>query len=179
VELQEHVSHAWQMDDISAQPDNYTMEENIYERHFLDNVSQNSQGRSVKLPIKEQMLNNISDSHESALKRLRGIERHFKRDSTFKIQYAAFLDEYLSLGHMRRIEPPIAKETISFYLPHHCVFTVGQASKIHIVFDASCRSSFGISLNDVLLVRPTVQQDFNFQDLNFNVLPFFQLCHHH
>ena len=166
------------MDDISAQPDNYTMEENIYERHFLDNVSQNSQGRSVKLPIKEQMLNNISDSHESALKRLRGIERYFKRDSTFKIQYAAFLDEYLSLGHMRRIEPPIAKETISFYLPH-CVFTVGQASKIHIVFDASCRSSFGVSLNDVLLVRPTVQQDFNFQDLNFNALPFFQLCHHH
>ena len=31
------------MDDISAQLGNYTMEENICERHFLDNVSQNSQ----------------------------------------------------------------------------------------------------------------------------------------
>ena len=32
------------MDDISTQSHNYTMEENICERHFLDNVSQNSQG---------------------------------------------------------------------------------------------------------------------------------------
>jgi len=41
------------MDDISTQPI-YTMEENIYERHFLDNVSQNSQGRYiVKLPVRE------------------------------------------------------------------------------------------------------------------------------
>jgi len=39
---------------------NRTMEENICERHFLDNVSQNSQGRyTVKLPVREQMLNNI------------------------------------------------------------------------------------------------------------------------
>lgn len=48
------------MDDISAQSDNYTMEENIYECHFLNNVSQNSQGKyTVKLPVREQILNNI------------------------------------------------------------------------------------------------------------------------
>jgi len=152
-ELHEHVSHAWQIDDISAQLDNYTMEENICERHFLDNVFQNSQGRyTVKLPIREQMLNNIGDSRETALKRLRSIERRFKRDPTFKILYAAFLDEYSSLGYMRRLEPPIAEEPMLFYLPHHCIFkTVEQTSKIHIVFDASCRSSSGVSLNDALL----------------------------
>ena len=145
-ELHELVSRAWQMDDISMQLHNYTMEENICERHFLNNVSQNSQGRYiVKLPVREQMLNNIGDSRESALKRLRGIEGRFKRDPILKIQYAAFLDKYLSLGHMElRMELPIAEETISFYLPHHCVFkTVGQASKIR-VFDASCRSNSGV-----------------------------------
>jgi len=90
---------------------------------------------------------------------VRGIERRFKRDSILKIQYAAFFDEYLSLGHVRRMEPPIAEETI-FYLPHHCVCkTVGQESKIRIVFDASCRSSSGVSLNNALLVEPTIQQD--------------------
>jgi len=93
------------MDDISTTSHNFTMEENICERHFLDNVSQNSQERyTVKLPIKEQILN-IGDSRESALKRLTGIERRFKRDPTLKSQYAAFLDEYVSLGNMRRVEP--------------------------------------------------------------------------
>ncbi|KAG5314515.1 YMD3 protein, partial [Pseudoatta argentina] len=158
-ELHEHVNRAWQMDDISAHSDNYTMEKSICERHFLDNVSQNSQGRyTVKFPIREQMLNNIGDSREAALKRLQGIEKRFKRD-----QYAAFLDKYLSLGHMRWLEPPesiIAEEPISFYLPHHCVFkTVEQTWKIYVVFDASCFSSSGVSLNDALLVGPTVQQD--------------------
>jgi len=77
-----------------------------------------------------------------------------------KIQYAAFLDEYLLMGYMRRLEPSTAEEPISFYLPHHCVFkTVEQTSKIRIVFDASCRNSSGVSLNDTLLVRPTIQQD--------------------
>ena len=57
--LHEHVSYAWQMEDIFTQPHNYTMEENICERHFLDNVSQNSHGRYiVKLLVREQMLNN-------------------------------------------------------------------------------------------------------------------------
>ena len=118
------------MNDISAQSNNYTMEENICEHHFLGNVSQNPQSRyTVKLSVREQMLNNIGDSHEAALKRLRDIERRFKRDLTLKIQYAAFLDEYLSLGHMRRLEPPIAEEPISFYLSYHCVFkTVEQTN---------------------------------------------------
>jgi len=91
---------------------------------------------------------------------LKGIERRFKRDPTLKFQYAAFLDEYLSLGHMRRVELSTAEETISFHLPHHCVFkTIEQASKIRVVFDASCRSSSGVSLNDALLLEPIVQQD--------------------
>jgi len=52
------------------------------------------------------------------------------------------------------------KNATSFYLPHHCVFKAsGQPSKIRVVFDASCKSSTGISLNDVLTVGPVVQQD--------------------
>ncbi|KYQ59009.1 hypothetical protein ALC60_01980 [Trachymyrmex zeteki] len=160
-ELHEHVSRAWQMENISSGSDRYTMEEGICERHFMDNVSQNSQGRyTVKLPIKEHALGKIGDSRDAALKRLKRIERRFKRDPALKIQYAEFVKEYISLGHMRRLEPPITEEPASFYLPHHCVFKiVGQTSKIRVVFDASCRSTTGVSLNDVLLVGPNVQQD--------------------
>jgi len=55
----------------------------------------------------------------AALKRLKGIERRIKRDPTLKTQYAAFLDEYSSLAHVRRLELPIAEKPISFYLPHY------------------------------------------------------------
>ncbi|XP_018401697.1 PREDICTED: uncharacterized protein LOC108778883 [Cyphomyrmex costatus] len=160
-ELHDHVSRAWQMDNRSIPSNNYTIEENICERHFLDNTSQDSQGRYiVKLPVKEQMLEKIGDSRETALKRLREIEKRFKRNPALKIRYTEFIEEYKSLGHMRRLEPPIPEEPTSFYLPHHCVFkAVGQTSKIRVVFDASCRSSSGVSLNDALLVGPNVQRD--------------------
>jgi len=58
------------MDDISAQlHKKLHKEKNICEHHFLDNVCQNSQGYTVKLPVREQMLNNIGDSCEAVLNR--------------------------------------------------------------------------------------------------------------
>lgn len=47
-----------------------------------------------------------------------------------------------------------------YYLPHHCVLkTTSETTKLRVVFDGSCRSTSGVSLNDVLVVGPTVQQD--------------------
>lgn len=46
------------------------------------------------------------------------------------------------------------------YLPHHCVLKPSsETTKLRIVFDASCRSSTRVALNDILMVGPTVQQD--------------------
>jgi len=81
------------------------------------------------------MLNNIGDSREAALKRLRGIEKRFKRDPSFKIQYAAFLDEYLSLGHMRRLEPPFTKNHYHFIFP---IASSKRSSKIENSYCIRC-----------------------------------------
>ena len=52
------------------------------------NISQNSQSRyTVKLPVREQMLNNIGDSRETVLKRVRGIEKRFKCDPKIKLKF--------------------------------------------------------------------------------------------
>ncbi|KYM81471.1 hypothetical protein ALC53_08066 [Atta colombica] len=90
------ITRTYQMDDISAQSDNYTME-NICEHHFLDNVSQNSQGRyTVKLPVREQMLNNIGDSRESALRIcILGMQWNQCQDTfQFEIQHLTEIDSW-------------------------------------------------------------------------------------
>ena len=44
-----------------------------------------------------------------------------------------------------------------FYLPMHVVYKASISTmKIRAVFDAAAKSSSGVSLNDTLLVRPTV-----------------------
>ncbi|XP_018313929.1 uncharacterized protein [Mycetomoellerius zeteki] len=160
-QLHDQVSRFWQMDSVSAELNSYTKEEGLCEHHFLENVSQNPEGKCiVKLPVREEVVERLGDSRDIALKRLRNLERRFKHNPELKLQYTKFLDEYLSLGHMRITDPTLTHEPISFYLPHHCVFkTVNDVSKIRVVFDASCRTDSGVSLNDALLVGPVVQQE--------------------
>ncbi|XP_067620031.1 uncharacterized protein [Eurosta solidaginis] len=46
------------------------------------------------------------------------------------------------------------------YIPHHCVVKLDSSSTmLRVVFDASCRTSNGVALNDVLRSGPTLQDD--------------------
>jgi len=63
--------------------------------------------------------------------------------------------QYLNLGHLSVIKDP---ENDGYYMPHHAVFKESSdITKVRIVFDASAKSNNGISLNDMLMVRLTIQ----------------------
>jgi len=55
------------------------------------------------------------------------------------------MKEYEDLGHMI-----IARQPGKYYIPHHVmVKRIGPTIKLRVVFDASAKSSTGISLNDL------------------------------
>ncbi|XP_059045792.1 uncharacterized protein LOC131841489 [Achroia grisella] len=59
---------------------------------------------------------------------------------------------------MKLIKQPDYKANESVYLPHHAVVREDKSTtKTRVVFDASCKNENGISLNDTLLVGPTIQ----------------------
>ncbi|XP_011156998.1 uncharacterized protein LOC105194004 [Solenopsis invicta] len=159
--LHDQLGRLWQIDNKFNAPEGYTIEERQCEQHFLDNVRQNSQGQYiVKLPVKEHVISRLGYPRDIALKRLRGIEKRLKRDPELKMQYSRFMVEYISLGHMHRIDWQSVESPVSFYLPHHCVHKIsGQSSKLRVVFDASCKTSANVFLNDALMVGPIVQQN--------------------
>lgn len=149
-QLHEQLGLFWNQEGVENTSNNLTLDEAQCKQHFQDYVSRTPQGRFVVgLPFKEQVINELGDSSEIALKRFFNLERRFKRDPILKDQYSRFINEYLSLGHMRRMDVPPSENSPSFYLPHHCVYKDSdQGSKIRVVFDASCKSSSGLSLND-------------------------------
>jgi len=159
-QLHDQLARLWQLDNNVDGANNYTLQEQSCEQHFLASVDRDPRGRYiVRLPIQEQILNKLGDSRDIALKRLKGLEKRLARDSSLKQQYTHFIKEYQLLGHMRLVCSPDNEVSPSFYLPHHCVFkNTGRSSKLRVVFDASCKS-IGVSLNDALMVGPVVQQD--------------------
>ena len=47
-----------------------------------------------------------------------------------------------------------------FYLPHNSIIkNLSSATKLRVVFDASAKSTSGVSLNEILMVGPTIQDD--------------------
>lgn len=114
--------------------------EQIYkETHQRDPVS----GRFT-LTLPKRSNKTLGDSRHLAIKRLH------RNPSA---EYRAFLKEYEALGHLSRCLPPQPNQ-ITYYIPHHAVFKDG---KIRVVFDASMKSSNGVSLNEILLTGPSIQ----------------------
>ncbi|XP_062534978.1 uncharacterized protein LOC134204169 [Armigeres subalbatus] len=71
------------------------------------------------------------------------------------MQYSAFMNEYMRLGHCVKVED---FGSPGFYLPHHAILKPSSSTtKLRVVFDASSRSDTNVSLNDVLMKGPTIQ----------------------
>ncbi|XP_066583756.1 uncharacterized protein [Prorops nasuta] len=71
--------------------------------------------------------------------------------------YSQFLQDYQLLEHM---SPVPLNSDFRVFLPHHAVFkTENQKTKIRVVFNASSKTSTGVSLNDTLFIGPKLQQD--------------------
>ena len=109
-------------------------------------------GTNVSTTVPESSYG-LGHSYSMALKRLFNLEHKLNKDIKLYNAYCEFMDEYLSLGHMR-----VATQPGKYYIPHHAVIKQdGDASKIRVVFDASASTTSGRSLNDVLCVGPKLQ----------------------
>ncbi|XP_058837794.1 uncharacterized protein LOC131693727 [Topomyia yanbarensis] len=149
----------WTIEDDTSPA--YSPQETFCEQYFRDTVTRDTDGRyCVRLPLKRENLNNLGDNKITAFHRFRLIERRLSRDVKLADEYRGFMEEYVQLGHMKLISEAQAEIQPSFFLPHHPVIREeSSTTKVRVVFDGSCKSATGLSLNDVMLVGPIIQED--------------------
>ncbi|XP_039311874.1 uncharacterized protein LOC105204988 [Solenopsis invicta] len=152
--LEELISKFWKIEEVATNK-SLSPEEIACEEHYQRTVSRNEDGRYiVRLPFRK-INARLGDSRVIALKRLSALERKLNANSTLKIEYTKVIDEYINLNHMSEIEEP---EDDGYYMPHHSVIKESSnTTRVRVVFDASAKTSNGTSLNDTLMVGPTVQ----------------------
>lgn len=149
----------WELDTVSPKHA-YSQEERACEESFAANTIRDNDGRFVvQMPLKNDP-SMLGDSYSMAKRRFLSLEKRFHRDPDFKQRYVDFLSEYESLGHMTENKTSPDTESVKYYLPHHGVIRESSTTtKLRTVFDASAATSTGVSLNDLQMVGPTVQDD--------------------
>ncbi|XP_012230246.2 uncharacterized protein [Linepithema humile] len=149
----------WETEEVPTTP-SLTADEEICERHFRATHAREESGRYViRLPF-TQSPPPIGESRYIATRLYDKLERRLSRDVTLAESYGAFLQEYLDLGHMELVTGPEVPRAGVVYLPHHPVVkSESLTTKLRVVFNASCASSNGTTLNDHLRIGPKLQTD--------------------
>ncbi|XP_038118237.1 uncharacterized protein LOC119769517 [Culex quinquefasciatus] len=158
--LEAAIQRFWEVETIPEGPA-HSVDENRCEEFFAKTTTRNATGRYVvRLPLTDNPEIVLGDSKTIAERRFLGLERRLDRDPATKEAYHKFMHEYLSLGHMELVDGPVDYRRPHCYLPHHPVFKQSSTTtKVRVVFDASCKTSSGYSVNEKMLVGLVVQPD--------------------
>lgn len=150
----------WKIENCEDKQVKFTNEELYCENYFIKTVTKNTIGRfEVSLPFKENK-GDLGDSQETAVKRFLNLERKLQKNNEFGRMYRDFMKEYIILGHMSEINIENDNGVQKCYLPHHGVLRESSTTtKLRVVFDASAETTTGLSLNQTLMVGPTLQRD--------------------
>ena len=127
-------------------------------RHFETSHSRSPDGKFIVPLPQDPSAKSIGESRSQAVRRFLSLERSLNAKGRFK-KLDDVIQEYFDLGHAEEVltadmEKPIEE---TFYLPIHAVYKdASTTTKVRAVFDASAKLSTGVSLNDTLLVGPTI-----------------------
>ena len=129
-DLSDLLTSFWQQEEaMPADSAPLTEDERTCEEHFAETHRRRADGRYIlHLPFKSNLLE-LGDSKQAAISALRRTEQRMMRQPTYSVEYNKFMQDYLSLGHMKVFSPlefTSSSDSPSFYLPHHV-----QGSRSH------------------------------------------------
>ncbi|XP_071582567.1 uncharacterized protein [Temnothorax nylanderi] len=169
-ELHDLVRKFWEVEEIpSSDKPILSPDEQACEDHFLSTHLRDETGRYVvRLPFKGSP-EELGNSKIKAERMMRSLASKFEKDSNHAALYRKFMHEYKQLNHMERISDSKPEPSSAYYLPHHGVLREQSlTTKLRVVFNGSCPTSNGISLNDLLHTGAKLQTDL------FDVLLWFR-----
>ena len=148
----------WEIEEPPLSDVALSLEERSVMQHFKENHSRTPEGRFVVPLPKKPDIHPLGESRSQAVRRFMSLERSLHSRDQFG-EFSTVMDEYFEMKHAelvpdRDFERPTQDV---FYLPMHAVRKESSTTtKLRVVFDGSAKSTSGVSLNDLLLVGPTV-----------------------
>ena len=97
----------------------------------------------------------VPNNKEQAIKRANWQKKKIIRDSQYRSDYVAFINDIIAKGYAQSVPTKLLTPMPGkvWYLPHHGVYHPKKPRKIWVVFDCSSKLQ-GVSLNDCLMQGP-------------------------
>ncbi|XP_044575175.1 uncharacterized protein LOC123258984 [Cotesia glomerata] len=152
--LSSQLTKFWNIEDVGSN-DSRSFDDS--ETYYQNTTTRDTDGRYVvNLPFRVDDVD-FGNSKQLAYKRFLSLQRRLNSDSSLKSEYTKVMNEYIDLGHMVHVPDDSGP---GYYMPHHPIIrTSSTTTKVRVVFDASAKTDKGISLNEVLLTGPTIQDN--------------------
>ncbi|XP_072394935.1 uncharacterized protein [Diabrotica undecimpunctata] len=151
----------WELDSIQD-PIPPSKDDICCEQIFETTTTRSENGHFiVQLPFKFSP-ELLGESLDTAISRFLLLEKRFSRNRELNDLYKQFIKEYQELGHMVKVNPTVSLHPSrkSYFLPHHGVLKeTSLTTKLRVVYDGSCPTTSGWSLNDLQYTGPKIQND--------------------
>ncbi|XP_045456263.1 uncharacterized protein LOC123666100 [Melitaea cinxia] len=148
----------WSIEDIN---ENEEMSFEDYQclQKYKETTFRQSDGKHVvRLPLHSDADEKLGLSEPTACAQFYQLERKFDKNKNLAYNYKQFINECINLGHMHLITK--ANMTPLYYMPHHAIERPDSiTTSLRVVFNASGKTTSGVSLNDVLYRGPNLQQE--------------------
>uniref|UniRef100_A0A8D8RLR2 Integrase catalytic domain-containing protein n=1 Tax=Cacopsylla melanoneura TaxID=428564 RepID=A0A8D8RLR2_9HEMI len=170
-QIDQQLERFWELDQVDdCSFSKLTPAEQDCEKQYVDHVTRDLTGRyMVSLPFSSNT-SQLGDSFHSAKKRFGYLEKKFQSNPEGSESYKQSMQEMLDKGYM--VKTNDQSSHVGYFIPHHMVLKPDSVStKARVVFDASSKTTSGISLNDILHSGPKLYSDLLGILLNFRLFP--------
>lgn len=169
ISLENEIKKFWEIEEKNVNHPNWSTEENLCEQFYVNTTIRGRDGRyTVRLPFKTNN-KKLGRSRHIAISNFLKLEKKFRTNPELKKRFNECIHDYILSGHAEASTKPEnyflrknGEETHynCFYLPSLAVIKEDSTStKTRVVYNASNKSSNSVSLNDLLMVGPTIQPD--------------------
>ncbi|CAG9133315.1 unnamed protein product [Plutella xylostella] len=168
------ITRFWELEEVPGSPVQHPTD--VECEHFYRSTTERDPvtGRyTVALPFDKDVFL-LGDSYNIARKRFSCLEKKLEASPELRAAYDDVIKDYISKGYVEPLTvPPQASSddlSPSYIIPHHGVLREDKSTALlRPVLDASCKTSSGVSLNEVLHSGPNLQGDLFKIILNFRL----------
>ncbi|GBO07564.1 hypothetical protein AVEN_122155-1 [Araneus ventricosus] len=157
--LENLICKFWQLQSLEDESLNLNSQTKLCEDHFVNNHRRDQTGHYIVQMAVLKEPSCLGESKQTAIRQLNSLWRKLEANPNLQQLYRNFIHEYLDMGHLEQVFE-VSEPTVAYYMPHHGVLRPdSKSTPLRTVFDASCATTTGESLNSILANGGVIQDE--------------------